>query len=40
LLRKQEYNGLSGKVSFDENSGTNSEAVIMKISENGFVRVQ
>ncbi|NLP00943.1 MAG: ABC transporter substrate-binding protein [Fibrobacter sp.] len=40
LLRKQEYNGLSGKVSFDENSGTNNEAVIMKISENGFVRVQ
>jgi branched-chain amino acid transport system substrate-binding protein len=34
-----EYNGLSGTVSFDSQTGANSEAVIMKVTETGFMRV-
>jgi len=34
------YNGLSGTVSFDYAGGANSEAIILKVTENGFVRVQ
>jgi len=36
----QNYSGLSGKVTFDAHTGANSEAVIMKVTETGFMRVQ
>jgi len=36
----QNYSGLSGKITFDANTGANSEAVIMKVTETGFMRVQ
>jgi ABC-type branched-subunit amino acid transport system substrate-binding protein len=36
----QNYNGLSGMISFDPHSGANSEAVILKVTETGFMRVQ
>lgn len=36
----QEYSGLSGKISFDPQTGANTEAVIMKVTESGFIRVQ
>ncbi|MCL2242092.1 MAG: penicillin-binding protein activator, partial [Chitinispirillia bacterium] len=35
----QDYSGLSGKVSFDPQTGANSEVLIMKVTENGLVRV-
>jgi ABC-type branched-subunit amino acid transport system substrate-binding protein len=35
----REYGGLSGTISFDPYTGANSEAVIMKVTETGFVRV-
>ncbi|MDR0305490.1 MAG: ABC transporter substrate-binding protein [Chitinispirillales bacterium] len=34
------YSGLSGIISFDPATGSNSEAIIMKITESGFLRVQ
>jgi ABC-type branched-subunit amino acid transport system substrate-binding protein len=34
------YNGLSSTISFSPESGTNTEAVIMKVTQKGFVRVQ
>jgi ABC-type branched-subunit amino acid transport system substrate-binding protein len=34
------YNGLSSIISFSPQSGTNTEAVIMKVTQKGFVRVQ
>jgi len=34
------YNGLSGTISFDQSDGANSEAIILRVTENGFVRVQ
>jgi ABC-type branched-subunit amino acid transport system substrate-binding protein len=34
-----EHAGLSGTISFDPQSGANSEAVIMKVTETGFMRV-
>jgi ABC-type branched-subunit amino acid transport system substrate-binding protein len=42
LQKVQGYQGLSGVVSFDQanNGGANAEAAIMKITPNGFVRVQ
>jgi ABC-type branched-subunit amino acid transport system substrate-binding protein len=42
LQKVQAYQGLSGVVSFDQanNGGANAEAAIMKITANGFVRVQ
>ena len=36
----QGYSGLSGAVSFDQTDGANSEAMIFRVTENGFVRVQ
>lgn len=36
----QKFNGLSGMISFDKNDGTNNEASILKVTENGFLRVQ
>jgi len=36
----QNYNGMSGKISFDAHTGANNEAVIMKVTETGFMRVQ
>ncbi len=42
LQKVKGYQGLSGVVSFDQanNGGANAEAAIMKITPNGFVRVQ
>jgi len=42
LQKVQGYQGLAGMVSFDRanNDGANTEAVILKITANGFVRVQ
>jgi ABC-type branched-subunit amino acid transport system substrate-binding protein len=42
LQKVQSYQGLSGVVSFDQanNGGANTEAAILKITANGFVRVQ
>ena len=40
LFGVQNYNGLSGKISFDAHTGANSEAIIMKVTETGFMRVQ
>jgi len=42
LQKIKGYQGLSGVVSFDQanNGGANAEAAIMKITPNGFVRVQ
>lgn len=42
LQKVQGYQGLSGVVSFDQanNGGANAEAAIMKITPNGFIRVQ
>ena len=34
------YSGLSGTISFDQTDGANSEAMILRVTENGFVRVQ
>jgi ABC-type branched-subunit amino acid transport system substrate-binding protein len=40
LLKVKGYRGLSGTISFDQGNGANSEAAILKITANGFVRVQ
>ncbi len=34
------YSGLSSTISFSPKSGTNTEAIIMKVTQKGFVRVQ
>jgi ABC-type branched-subunit amino acid transport system substrate-binding protein len=39
LSSVQNYNGLSGTISFDPSTGANGEAVIMKITETGFLRI-
>ena len=36
----QKFEGASGIITFDRNNRTNTEAVILKITPNGFVRVQ
>jgi ABC-type branched-subunit amino acid transport system substrate-binding protein len=36
----QKYEGTSGVITMDKNTRTNSEAVILKLTANGFVRVQ
>lgn len=36
----QKYEGTSGVITIDKNTHTNSEAVILKLTANGFVRVQ
>ena len=40
LSKVKGYKGLSSTISFDTESGANSEAVIMKVTKTGFVRVQ
>ncbi|MBN2038091.1 MAG: penicillin-binding protein activator [Chitinispirillaceae bacterium] len=40
LLKTQKYQGTSGVISFDPERRVNTEAVILKITPNGFVRVQ
>jgi ABC-type branched-subunit amino acid transport system substrate-binding protein len=35
----KEYNGLSGLITFDPVTGANGEAIIMKVTDKGFVRV-
>jgi ABC-type branched-subunit amino acid transport system substrate-binding protein len=40
LATTQKYEGTSGVISFDRTTRTNSEAVILKITPGGFVRVQ
>jgi len=40
IANTQKYEGTSGIITFDKNTRTNSEAVIMKLTPNGFVRVQ
>ncbi len=41
LYKVHGYQGLSGIISFDRsNSGSNTESAIMKVTANGFVRVQ
>jgi ABC-type branched-subunit amino acid transport system substrate-binding protein len=40
LTATQGYNGLSGTVTFEQSGGANSEAVILKVTETGFLRVQ
>jgi branched-chain amino acid transport system substrate-binding protein len=35
----KEYGGLSGMITFDPNTGANGEAIIMKVTDKGFVRV-
>jgi ABC-type branched-subunit amino acid transport system substrate-binding protein len=40
LLNIQRFEGAAGTVTFDKNSRTNSDAVILKINASGFVRVQ
>ncbi|MCL2688322.1 MAG: penicillin-binding protein activator [Chitinispirillia bacterium] len=40
LKETKGYNGLSGTISFDQADGANSEAIILRVTENGFVRVQ
>jgi len=39
LASVKEYNGLSGLITFDPITGANGEAIIMKITDKGFVRV-
>ena len=39
LSSVQDYNGLSGKISFDPQTGANDGIVIMKVTETGFMRV-
>jgi branched-chain amino acid transport system substrate-binding protein len=36
----QKFEGASGIITFDRNNRTNTEAIILKITPNGFVRVQ
>jgi ABC-type branched-subunit amino acid transport system substrate-binding protein len=40
IAATQKFEGVSGIITIDRNSRTNSEAVILKITPNGFVRVQ
>ncbi|NLG19466.1 MAG: ABC transporter substrate-binding protein [Fibrobacter sp.] len=40
MLKSQGFSGITGKITFDQESGANNEAVIFKISESGFIRVQ
>lgn len=40
LRNTSDYQGVSGRVSFDPKSGANSEAAIMKITNKQFVRIQ
>lgn len=40
LRRTQNYQGLSGLISFDRVDGENSQASILKVTESGFLRVQ
>lgn len=40
LKKVQSYKGLSGQVTFNPQSGANTEAAIMKVSGDGFIRVQ
>jgi ABC-type branched-subunit amino acid transport system substrate-binding protein len=40
IAATQKFEGVSGIITFDRNSRTNTEAVILKITANGFVRVQ
>jgi ABC-type branched-subunit amino acid transport system substrate-binding protein len=35
----QEYEGISGRISFDQQTGANSEIVIMRVTDTGFIRV-
>jgi ABC-type branched-subunit amino acid transport system substrate-binding protein len=35
----REYSGLSGLITFDPSTGANGEAIIMKVTDKGFVRV-
>jgi len=39
LSSVQDYSGLSGKISFDPQTGANEGIVIMKVTETGFMRV-
>jgi len=39
LASVKEYNGLSGLITFDPVTGANGEAIIMKVTDKGFVRV-
>ena len=40
LRKTQNYQGLSGLISFDSTTRENTEASILKVTENGFLRVQ
>lgn len=40
IRKTQNFQGLSGLISFDHEDGENSEASILKITETGFLRVQ
>lgn len=40
MLKSQGFSGITGKITFNQESGANSEAAIFKISESGFIRVQ
>ncbi len=40
LRKTQNYQGLSGLISFDSVTGENTEASILKVTEEGFLRVQ
>ena len=40
IANVQKFEGASGFITFDRNSRTNTEAVILKITPGGFVRVQ
>jgi branched-chain amino acid transport system substrate-binding protein len=41
LMKVHGYQGLSGAISFDQSKfGNNTESAIMKITPNGFIRVQ
>ncbi len=40
LRKTQNYQGLSGLISFDSITGENTEASILKVTEDGFLRVQ
>ncbi len=40
IRKTQNFQGLSGLISFDREDGENSEASILKVTETGFLRVQ
>jgi len=40
LSETKGYQGFSGLISFDNKRGINTEAVIMKVTSGGFIRVQ